>query len=293
LFLAAVLTLAWAGSARAEDQATEQARQHYESGTRHYDLGHWDDAIADFEKAYEMRPDPSFLYNLAQTYRRKGDPKRALDLYKNFLRKDPKSPQRADVEEKIAVLQKQIDESSSKPAGAPVDPLAPAVATPAPVTGQVLAPTPTAEPAAQPALAPSPVVVGPPPASAPLPLEAAPAAVEESRPASPGRGLRTAGIVSGSVGAASVIAGAIFGLRARSLSNRVADANTFNRSDDSAGQRAETLQWTFYGIGAGALVTGVVLYTLGLRASQTAPATVSLAPVVGPGTAGLSAMGVF
>jgi hypothetical protein len=121
----------------------------------------------------------------------------------------------------------------------------------------------------------------------------APVAVDESLPPSPGRGLRTAAIVSGSVGAASVIAGAIFGLRARSLSNRVQDASSFNRSDDSAGQRAETLQWTFYGIGAGALVAGGILYYLGMQASQPAASTVSLGPVVGPGTAGLSAMGVF
>jgi tetratricopeptide (TPR) repeat protein len=292
VLVTAALIAAWPGAARAEDRATEQARQHYESGTRHYDLGHWDEAIADFEKAYELRPDPNFLYNLAQVYRRKGEIKRALDLYKNYMRKVPNGPLRDEVEEKISALQKQIDEAAAKPAVAPIEPAA-AAPVPAPPGG-------VAVPGNEPPIQQTPVSPSPNPTPAqtlapPTPVAApAPTVVDVSSPSSsPGRGLRTAGIVSGSVGAASLVAGAIFGLRARSLSNKVADANTFNRSDDSAGQRAETLQWAFYGIGAGALVAGGVLYYLGWSSAQSAPSAVTLAPVVGPNLAGLSAMGVF
>ncbi len=271
--------MAWA--ARADDQATEQARQHYESGTRNYDLGRWDEAIADYEKAYELRPDPSFLYNLAQTCRRKGDAKRALELYKNYLRKDPSSPQREDVEEKIAALQKQVDEAATRPA---VEPAAPSVA---PVGsayggGESVTPPATQPPALLPGAASAQVAAPP----------GVPAVQGVGRPSNPGRALRIAGIVCGSVGAGAAIVGAIFGLRARSLSNRVTEADAFSRSDDSAGQRAETLQWAFYGIGAGALVTGGVLYYLGMPSSPVAP-SISLGPLVGPDSAGVSAMGVF
>jgi hypothetical protein len=51
------------------------------------------------------------------------------------------------------------------------------------------------------------------------------------------------------------------------------------------------MQWVFYGVGAGALVTGAALYLLGY--SQTTTAEVSLAPILGPRTAGLSARGGF
>jgi Tetratricopeptide repeat len=115
VLLATALILAQAGSARAAS-ATEQARQHYANGTKQYDMGHWDEAIAEFEKAYDLRPDPSFLFNLAQAHRRKGDLKRALDLYKNYAIKLPRGPQREEVEEKIAALQKQIEEPAAKPA---------------------------------------------------------------------------------------------------------------------------------------------------------------------------------
>jgi hypothetical protein len=295
--LIAALIAAWPGAARAEDRVTEEARQHYEEATKHYDLGHWDEAIAEYEKAYELRPDPSFLYNLAQVNRRKGDARKALDLYKNYLRKDPKSPKREEVEEKIAALQKQIDESAAKIGAAPIEPVPAAPAAPVGVA------TPGHEPAGQPEpAAPPPAPLPPVPSSAsaatvaapsPAGSALAPVTAKASTAPSPGRGLRIAGIVCGSVGAGSIIAGAVFGLRARSLSNKVAGANKFNPSDQSAGQRAETLQWTFYGIGAGAIVAGGVLYYLGLRAAQPTSAAVSLGPMVGPGTAGLSAMGVF
>jgi iron complex outermembrane receptor protein len=118
--LLATLVLVLAGPARGESTATEQAKQHYETGSKQYDLGHWDDAIQEYEKAYELRPDPNFLYNLAQAYRRKGDARRALDLYRNYLVKTPKTPLRAEIEERIKTLQKQIEEANSaKPAAEP------------------------------------------------------------------------------------------------------------------------------------------------------------------------------
>jgi len=80
LAVAAALTCV-PGPARADDEATEQARQHYLKGTKYFDLGQWDDAIAEYRDAYKLRSDPAFLFNLATAYRRKGDLQPALDLY--------------------------------------------------------------------------------------------------------------------------------------------------------------------------------------------------------------------
>jgi Tetratricopeptide repeat len=308
--LLAALVLALASPARGDESATEQARQHYETGTQQYDLGHWDDAIREFEKAYELRPDPSFLYNLAQAYRRKGDPKRALDLYRNYLAKVPKTPQRTEIEEKIKSLQKQIDEAGSarttppaleptvtppvlpsSPETVPAPAEAPAASSPQTVP----APTPGALPATASESSPTEPPSQATPAtggttSAPIPTVAEVAATE---PAPRGRGLRIAGIVTGAVGVASIATGVAFGLKARSLSNQVASATTFNPSDDSAGLRDAKLQWVFYGVGAVVGAVGGVLYYLGVRAARTTPSGVSLGPVLGPGTAGVSAMGVF
>ena len=40
--------LAGAPVALADDAATEQARQHYQQAQQAYDIGHWDEAIAEY-----------------------------------------------------------------------------------------------------------------------------------------------------------------------------------------------------------------------------------------------------
>jgi tetratricopeptide (TPR) repeat protein len=257
-------------SAHAADPDAQQARKYYEKGTQYYDLGRYDEAARQFEAAYEIKQDAALLYNIAQSYRRMGDNKRAVELYKNFLRRMPNSSKRTEVEGRIEALQKLVDESASKPTS--VMP-APAVDLPAPVQedGAILA------------LAP---VVAPP---APASVVAAPA--PESRLA-PRNGLRTAGIVTASVGVVGVAAGVIFGLRARSLSNQVETATQFNADDASAGKRAETLEWVCYGVGAAALVTGVVLTIVG-SSNHADGAHSYLSPMIVPQGAGLSAGGRF
>jgi outer membrane protein assembly factor BamD (BamD/ComL family) len=59
--------------ARADDEATEQARKHYQEGKQQFDLGKWDEAIVQFEEAYKLHADPNFLFNLAQAYRSIGE----------------------------------------------------------------------------------------------------------------------------------------------------------------------------------------------------------------------------
>ena len=101
----------------AADAATEEARGHFLKGQQLFDVGRWDEAAAEFEQAYAARNDPIFIYNMAQAFRRKGDAKRALELYKNYLIKAPRSPQRPEVEERIDALQKQVEEAEQSSKG--------------------------------------------------------------------------------------------------------------------------------------------------------------------------------
>jgi cell division septation protein DedD len=199
----------------ADDAATEQARQHYQQAQQAYDIGHWDEAIAEYEKAYSFRHDPTFLYNMAQAHRRKGDAQRALDLYKNYLVKVPDSPQRAEIEDRIRVLQKQIDKAEqaklkSQPPGAPI---APGPATP------VIAPPPLAPPPASVPPSPGPAAASQPapPSSTepPAPTSALgepanqkPAASVGETPGTGGQAAATSGGATASVGAVTAEAGA-------------------------------------------------------------------------------------
>ena len=60
-----------ARSAHAED--AEKARQLFTQGSKYYDVGQFDKAIEAWQAGYDQKPDPSFLYNIAQAYRQKED----------------------------------------------------------------------------------------------------------------------------------------------------------------------------------------------------------------------------
>jgi hypothetical protein len=81
------------------------SKQHFTQGNRHYDLGHYQDALGEFEAAYMAVPDPAFLFNIAQCHRKMGHDKEAVGFYKNYLHNAPNAPNRADVQKRIQELE--------------------------------------------------------------------------------------------------------------------------------------------------------------------------------------------
>jgi hypothetical protein len=254
---------------------------------------------------------------MAQAYRRGGNARRAIDLYKNYLIKVPKSPQRAEVEERIQNLQRQLDDEEREAKRTAPPPLVPTVTPEEPAKGASapLAPplegTPTATadvPASAdakaevsasatpgPAATEAPEVAGsgrqPAPATvAPLPAEATSKTL--SAQGSGSRPMRIAGIVTGAAGLAGIAGGILFSVRTRSLSDSVSNATQFNSADARTGKRAETLQWVCYGAGGAAVVAGALLYWRG-RARSGDTTAVSLIPLLTPTDAGLLATGAF
>jgi hypothetical protein len=100
-----------ASPARAQD--AEKARELFQQGSKYYDLGQFDKAIEAWQQGYDQKPDPGFLYNIAQAYRQKQDAAKAIFFYKGYLRNSPKAKNRAEVDQKIAALQKQLDAGGS------------------------------------------------------------------------------------------------------------------------------------------------------------------------------------
>jgi tetratricopeptide (TPR) repeat protein len=88
----------------ATGDARARAKRLFEQGQAHYDLGEYDEAIAAFREAYELSSAPALLFNIAQSHRLKGDCRRALQVYRHFVRLDPNSRERADAEAHIAKL---------------------------------------------------------------------------------------------------------------------------------------------------------------------------------------------
>ncbi|HEY6476519.1 MAG TPA: tetratricopeptide repeat protein, partial [Polyangia bacterium] len=75
--------------ARAEGKRDKGGQKLVDQGRRAYNLGHWSDALADFEKAYEESGDSALLFNLAETHRQLGHTADAVRLYNAYLRELP------------------------------------------------------------------------------------------------------------------------------------------------------------------------------------------------------------
>ena len=129
--LAALAVLVCAGPASAQDSAEREARAHSERGMTAYHLAHYDEAIAEFEAAYELSRAPRLLYNIAQAHRLKGDCATALRVYVSYLGEEPAAPMRRQVEEQIAEMRACVARRDEH-ARAPSVSAPPRRATPAP-----------------------------------------------------------------------------------------------------------------------------------------------------------------
>ena len=126
----------------------QKTKEHYEKATRLYNVGKYQEAIAEYEAAYLVSADPVMLFNIAQCHRLNNQPDEAARFYKNYLRNAPGAPNRDDVERKIVEMER-LSEERRRTNAPPVTPTPPP--GPAP-TAPPVAPAP-AGPARQPAAA--------------------------------------------------------------------------------------------------------------------------------------------
>src|SRR5437868_6288158 len=103
-----VILMAAAGSARAQmtQAQKDEVKLHYQRATRAYDLQKYQEAIDEYQKAYEISGDPPMLYNIAQAYRLAEQPAEAVRYYRRFLQRMPNARNREDVERKIGEQEK-------------------------------------------------------------------------------------------------------------------------------------------------------------------------------------------
>jgi tetratricopeptide (TPR) repeat protein len=87
----------------------KEAKAHFEQGRSYYDAGAYDDALREYQAAYKLMPAPPFLFNIAQCYRLKGDKQNAVDYYQKFLDKAPDSPVADEARDYIAKLKLQME----------------------------------------------------------------------------------------------------------------------------------------------------------------------------------------
>ena len=124
-----VVSLGSVSPALAQDDA-EAAKAHYSKGTRLYEVGDYRQALDEFKAAHLTKPDPAFLYNIAQCHRQLGDLEQAATPYKRYLTTSPNAANHAEVEKRVAEIEadlaarkrKGAAATQSPPASAPVSP---------------------------------------------------------------------------------------------------------------------------------------------------------------------------
>jgi len=273
--LAAIVLAASPRAAHAQmtQAQKDEVKLHYQRATRAYDLQKYQEAIDEYQKAYEISGDPPMLYNIAQAYRLADQPAEAVRYYRRFLQRMPNARNREDVERKIADQEKLAEQRKK------VEPVTP---PPPP-------PPPTKPPPIVEVKPPPPPVVTPPPPPPPLAPEPSHAR------AVVGWSLIGAGLVVGGVAAYE-------GYRARQKGDELtrdsmagatnpALAKTFDPSIETAGKNANIAAIAL-GIGGTvvAVAGAIVLITGGSSETAEKPATpvarLSVTPWVSSGLVG-------
>jgi tetratricopeptide (TPR) repeat protein len=89
--------------------ASDDARAAFEHGQALYALHRFGEAAVQFEKAFELKPQPAILYNAAQAHRLAGNKQRALELYESYLRIYPNAQNGAEIRDRVRELKSAIE----------------------------------------------------------------------------------------------------------------------------------------------------------------------------------------
>jgi len=213
--------------------------------------------------------DPTYIFNQGRCLQQNRRYEDAIARFEEYLR----APDAMLGPEDRAAAEKQIAECKSKlPKDRPDSPIQPA---PQPQT--LPEPPPTAEP-----VAPDPVIA--------VAAQPTPQPVEGRRR----WGLVTAGIITGVVGAAGVVTGVVFNVKANDAARDLETEVGAYPAKSNDQKDFKTVAWIGYGVGAACVATGAALVAVGVIKSRPKSSTeVAFVPTVGPGQLGAVLTGAF
>ncbi len=100
-----------------------EAQRHATLGQRLLERGEGQRAVGEFRRAYELRADARFLFDIAEAYERIGLDDQARFFYGRYLRAAPDALDRDEVQERLDALDKRTSgTTSAKPALVPTAP---------------------------------------------------------------------------------------------------------------------------------------------------------------------------
>jgi tetratricopeptide (TPR) repeat protein len=89
--------------------AAKSTKEYIDSATKYFQAGDYESAVRDYFAAYERKPVPALLFNIAQAQRKAGQWQQALTMYERFLREDPKSTLAPEAEANATAMRARIE----------------------------------------------------------------------------------------------------------------------------------------------------------------------------------------
>jgi len=232
--------------------------------------GDYTKGVAILSELFVDTKNPTYVFNQGRCFEQNHRYEDALSRFEEYLRVAQGKLDAADqeaAEKHIADCRKRLPDQSSKDQASSPQPLAPPPYVPTAPSEPTSTPESSTSTAAQPKPQPTPTHSG-------------------SR-------LLVAGIVTASVGVAATVAGVLLNLKVNGMVKDMDTTLGDYESRNSDRKTYQTLAWMAYGVGAAAVVTGAILYGVGLRAGRNRSTSVALLPAIGPGQAGALLTGGF
>ena len=95
-----------AGPAAAQDESLERAREAFEKARGHFEKGEYQEAASEFERAYQARAFPPFLFNAGASYEKLKRYDEAVRFYTRFAGATDSDEEKVSAQKRIAALEK-------------------------------------------------------------------------------------------------------------------------------------------------------------------------------------------
>ena len=94
----------------ADAASSAEAKAHAERAFAAFGLHKFEDAAREYERAFELKPDPALLFNAAQANRYANQKKRAVELYESYTRMYPRTKNIDEVRQLVEKLKQAMAE---------------------------------------------------------------------------------------------------------------------------------------------------------------------------------------
>ncbi len=107
--------LSWSAPAFADDAEEGSAAAHHDQGKAYFRAGAYAEAIAEFERGYDLDKSAGALFNIALAYEKLGDKARAAEYYERYL-EQPTARRKTEARARATGLRKQLADEAARDA---------------------------------------------------------------------------------------------------------------------------------------------------------------------------------